>query len=258
MSTTYGKAGWPIPALTDAPNAQTMIQAIAAQIDSFVMPKYASAAAQSAANPTPADGDNWYRTDLSQGYQYRGAFGVTLPDADSYGYLGEVLLGSTTTTIFLSAIPQTYQHLRLVLVGRSAAASGGNGFDEVYIRFNADSGSNYSSHNVILVDETTSISPSASVLDATNAPRIGAITNGSAGSGSIVIDIPVYSNTVWQKQYTGTFHASSGVGAPNNKYHGVAGGIWSSTNAITTIALSTASGSGFISGTIAHLYGYGS
>lgn len=48
--------------LTDSPNANTLSQNLATDLDSLVIPKYTSTGARDTANPTPAEGDFAYIT----------------------------------------------------------------------------------------------------------------------------------------------------------------------------------------------------
>lgn len=63
--------------LGDSPNANTLSQNLATDLDHLVIPKYANSTARNTANPTPTTGDLCYVT--SVGYQtYTGAAWVTL------------------------------------------------------------------------------------------------------------------------------------------------------------------------------------
>jgi hypothetical protein len=64
MSSNTAKAGLTYPALSDPPNVPSNLQTLAGQLDGIVIPKYASATAMNAANPSPTGGDMCYRTDL--------------------------------------------------------------------------------------------------------------------------------------------------------------------------------------------------
>lgn len=80
MSANTPKAGITYPSLGDPPNVPANLATLAGQLDGIVIPKYASAAALTAANPTPTAGDMCYRTDLHAYLSYDGTawdqFGV--------------------------------------------------------------------------------------------------------------------------------------------------------------------------------------
>src|SRR5580704_594553 len=142
MATTYGKASWPIPSLTDAPNFPTAVQNIATQIDDYVIPRYASALAQTTAEALGSgvkDGDRWYRTDQSQGWINRN--GTVVPDADSWNYIAATTLGTPTASVLLSGIPSTYRHLRVMISAKSPLNT--NYYDNILMQINGSSSAIY-------------------------------------------------------------------------------------------------------------------
>jgi hypothetical protein len=257
MSTTYGKASWPIPSLTDAPNATTMVQAIATQLDSFVIPKYASSAAQAAANPAPADGDKWYRTDLSQGFQFRNVNGgVTVPDGDSWSYINEAVITTTTTQVIFTSIPQTFRHLRLYVAAKDNSVTAAN-WD--FLTCNWDVVSNYGYNFMELssvgATGTVTVSYQNAVANCICGVVWGSHTT-DPGVGVSTVDFPYYSGTTLAHGLT--FQGMTSDTGSTQVY--VAGGSVlseaASTAAITTLTVAPGTGS-FVAGSIVSLYGIG-
>lgn len=245
MSATYGKASWPIPSLTDAPNMTTAIQAIATQLDSFVRPKYASSAAQTAANPTPADGDTWYRTDQSMGYAYRGGNALTF--GDSYNRIGVPLVPTLNqASLVWSSIPAYWE--QLLLVYQLGSNGVGTVSETLAMRFNADTGAHYGYTN-----------PTSGTSAAQTFGVAGYIfENGFAnvwGAGFILI--PNYASTTAQKYYAITsFQGDSTTSGTLGAQYG--GGAWNSSSAaISSITLLPGASTGFKAGGEATLYGLG-
>lgn len=255
MATTYGRASWPIPALTDAPNATTMIQAVATQLDQFVVPKYASAAAQTAANPSPADGDNWYRTDLTQGFQFRNFSGgaATLPDADSFGYVAEQTLGVAVASVTFTGIPQTWKHLKLII---SAGCSDAVNEEDLNIQINGNATTNYASRWIQLGPNNTTVSGSAPGLSTKGVIGPCNGTGSSGPFGNIEVTFPNYTAVtpvgrtwLWQ----GAVVAGSTLWQTEQ-----GGGTLNVTGAMSSFTLTTVNSTNFVVGSFFGLYGMGS
>lgn len=100
---------------------------------------FANAAARTAAITSPQEGQMSYLKDTNSVESYSGTAWVAVGGASG----GETLLSTTTlsgSSTTISSIPTTYQHLRAIIVGVYAS-----GQDEMTIRFNGDTGSNYNS-----------------------------------------------------------------------------------------------------------------
>jgi len=260
MSTTFGKASWPVPALTDAPNITTAVQAIATQIDPFVVPKYASSALQAAANPTPADGDQWYRTDTSTGYKYRAPFSRALIDGDSFGLIQSTTLASPAASFSIPSISQGWQHLLVIIRGRSSA-SGSTG-DNVNLQWNGLTGAHYS-WVVMDVDIASGGAATSAPGGTFNVSQgvCGAFpTSGFAatGIGQCQLWFQNYTDSTQSKQYT--FQMGWGDGGTN--VHGGSGyGTFGGTgyaSPISSLLFYLNSGSNFTANTSFFLYGFGS
>lgn len=156
-----------------------------------------------------------------------------IASADNY-YMEPIatnLLASATSTITFSNIPNTYKHLQIRYIARSTRA---DAYGYFRIRFNGDSGSNYSSHNLYGTGATvaSNASTSASSIESTQ------ITGASATAsifGAGVIDILDYANT--NKFKTERFL----TGDDRNNTQGFIyfkSGLWMNTAAITSITIS--------------------
>lgn len=141
----------------------------------------------------------------------------------SYESIATVTGNGSATSLTFSSISATYQHLQIRGIAKTAS-------DTVfYLRFNADTGSNYSRHS-LYGNGTT-----AATLGDANMTEIGQIrasTTTSIYSGS-VIDILDYKDTNKYKTVrllTGCDFNGSGIVM-------LSSGSWRNTNAITSITL---------------------
>ena len=165
--------------------------------------------------------------------------------------------GGTASITFGSGgtIPQTYKHLQLRILGQTNR--GTYGIDEMYMRFNGDTGTNYSWHSLTGQGSGTPVtnnSGSGTNYAFLGAGSIGTTTGGSFGAS--ICDIVDYSNTSKNK----TARNLSGVDL-NGTVSGLGGWItldsssWRSTSAITSITLTPANGTIFTQYSSFALYG---
>lgn len=158
----------------------------------------------------------------------------------TYEPIATTTLGSAASTITFSSIASNWTDLRLVIVGISGTST------NIALRFNSDTGSNYS--------------------------RIRLIGNGSAASSTIAsndteIDLNRENlSTTIPSLYTVDIFSYAGstnktlLASVNEDRNGSGSvmsvvGMWRNTSAITTILITTLSGDTFGSGTTATLYG---
>lgn len=66
--------------------------------------------------------------------------------AGAYELIESNILGSNASSVTFSSIPSTYKHLQVRVVAQEAGSGGGNGL--LTMRFNGDTGSNYSLHQI--------------------------------------------------------------------------------------------------------------
>lgn len=149
------------------------------------------------------------------------------PAVDEMDLIQRVTVGAGgTSSITFSNIPQTYQHLQIRGVGKDART--GFAASQITIRFNLDSGSNYSYHS--LYNDGTS------VLAFGSANAVGAYIN-CGGSGDsfhgAVMDILEYTNTNIFK----TCRAISGGDNNGSGQINLTSASWRNTSAITSIQM---------------------
>lgn len=163
-----------------------------------------------------------------------------MPDISTEVAIATTTLGSATGTITFGSIPATYTDLRIVMVGTMVNS------EQPYVRFNSDSGTNYS---YTCLYGTGS---SAGSFRSTSSTRI------------YVAPAPNWSNTNAQMatvdvfSYTGsTFKTVLCAGSNDNNGSGATDrtvGLWRSTSAITQIDI-VGNGQNFATGFTATLYG---
>ena len=153
------------------------------------------------------------------------------PATNSYFSIATATGTGSSSTISFTSIPNSYTHLQIRFTGK------GTGSAEVSskIRFNSDTGSNYSWHQLYGYN----FSPGAS-----NGVSVGGIlgfyttgTNDSNVVGVGVVDILDYTNV---NKYT-TTRLLSGMNGTNG-YIGLHSGLWQNTAAITSIDIAIDSG----------------
>lgn len=164
--------------------------------------------------------------------------------------IARTVLAADAASISFASIPDTYEHLLLVLMGRGNRAANDN--EVVGMRFNNDSGANYHFQHLSGRNVTASASVGAGVTSA----DVGIIPGSTATAtrpGSISILIPCYARTVFHKV------AQSVEGSLNDastdRFAILAANLWASSAAINRVDLLAVSNQ-FIIGTVATLYGY--
>lgn len=146
----------------------------------------------------------------------------------------------TSATVTFGSIPATYRDLRIVIrVGGTTSTGSG-------IKFNTDTDYTNNYSRVVMTGNGSSASSFA------NSGAGNPAANHDAGAlrtdGQMIIDILDYSATDKHKTFL------SRQDAAGNETTALAG-RWASTSAVTTIMLSTDSGTGLSSGTTVALYG---
>ena len=154
------------------------------------------------------------------------------------------------TTITFSSISANYTDLKLIISGRSDVAAVSR--SQIYLQFNTDTGSNYFYRRILGYDSSGTLSdsftgtPSAAAFIAIPAAAATAST-----FGSIEIYIPNYLSSN-QKSY------SVDIASENNSTTasllGLSAPLWSNTDAINQIIITTSSGN-LVQYSTATLYG---
>lgn len=162
------------------------------------------------------------------------------------------LIGTVTTTssaanITFSSIPNTFNHLELVVKG--VALAGGPGHENLFMDFNGDGGANY--------DWAYNTMGGSGIFGSQNFGYIGEIatigTPPTVNSTSFKVLIPDYLDTTFNKDWLGQ-GAGSYATTNGNQVWGIWGGQWNNTAAITSIKVHMGSHD-FMDGSKAWLYG---
>jgi hypothetical protein len=160
--------------------------------------------------------------------------------AFTYEPISTQTLGSAQASVTFGSIPATYTDLVLVY----EAGNSGNVYDGTFVRFNSDTGSNYS-WTYILGNGSSAISGRESSVTRTGAGASG------ASRGMSILNIMNYSNTT---TYKTILNRRSVVDASGYTV-GAEVGLWRSTATISTVLLFVQSGTNFDAGSTFTLYG---
>ena len=164
-----------------------------------------------------------------------------------FDLIGRVTVGSTSmTSIVFSGIPQNYQSLQLRMILRSNYAAN---IYSAMMRLNSDTGSNYTYH--ILQGNGTSVSVTSG--SSTSTPYV-LNTQGTSTSNVFapnIVDILDAFNTSKYK----TVRVLGGSDVNGSGTVALSSALWQSTNAITSISISTNGYGDFLQYSTAALYG---
>ena len=168
---------------------------------------------------------------------------------------GKVLIESQTlsgsaATISFSSIPQTFKHLELYISARTDRASGGDG---IMFTFNEDTAAHYYALR-------PSIAHSGALTTAeqlgTNSMTVATVTGNNAPANSFGVCIATIFDYTASKMKImrayGFALIATSTGGPIQRD---GNGVWDQTTAITSILLDPESGTYFLAGTTAQLYG---
>ena len=158
-------------------------------------------------------------------------------------------LSGNATSITFNNIPQNYDHLQIRTVARTDRAADTQ--DAINMRFNSDTGSNYSWHYLSGNGSSVSSGASSSASFIFNCV-IGTAASSTAGMfGVSVIDILDYSNTNKHK----TSRVFTGNDANGNGLCQMYSGNWQNTSAITSITFIPNVGTNIVQYSTFALYG---
>lgn len=155
-------------------------------------------------------------------------------------------LDANAASISFADIPQDFTHLEIVLSAQHAGA----GFENLFLRFNGDSGTNYAHVRWGWLGDGTS-----------NDNYNGSLSKMAVGWlgwtfwSVINVSIPRYTVAGFQKLATGWGLATGPIGSgSSNAALFQAGGRWIGTDPVTSIELTNNHGD-FVAGSVATLYG---
>ncbi len=172
-----------------------------------------------------------------------GGFTPAVGDFESIATV--TVTGATSASIDFTSIAGTYQHLQIRGISRTNRADDG---DEIYLQFNADTGSNYSHHNLEGNGSAASASAGTSAVKI-SMPRNVAANSTADRFGVCVIDILDYANT---NKYT-TVRGLGGWDTNGSGYVNLRSGLWMNSAAITSIKITAIAS--FVTNTTFALYG---
>ncbi len=166
----------------------------------------------------------------------------------AYESIATVTLGSTGTVTF-SSIPQTYQHLQVRALARSATA--GTSYDGLSIRINGVATGSYTSHYIVADGAVVSASGLTSrndILQGDCIPRNGKLAN---TFGAAIVDIHDYTSTTKNK----VVRVIGGYDANGTGNVSLCSGMILNTSAVTSLTFLISGGTGYTAGSTFALYG---
>lgn len=156
----------------------------------------------------------------------------------TYNCLATTTLGSDTATVTFSSISGSYTDLVLI----TSTKSDFGGSEQINLRFNSDTGSNYSYTGLY------GTGSAAASFRASNNTSMAIARHSSAEFGPGITHIQNYSNTTTNKTVISRGNVASSLTIAYV-------GLWRSTAAITTIALTPNGTTNFSSGSTFSLFG---
>ena len=173
---------------------------------------------------------------------------------DGFFQIATTTLGSATSTVTFSSIPADYTHLQIRASYQTSRVT--YPLDKIFIRFNSDSGSNYSCHN--LKSDGSSASSGAEnstqIVDADSSSTTAA--SGGLVFGPLIMDILDYANTNKYKTILMLkgFDTNGTVSGYGGRV-GLISGNWRSTSAITSITFTVDNAANYSANSKFSLYG---
>jgi hypothetical protein len=161
----------------------------------------------------------------------------------TYEPIATQTVGSSVASITFSSIPSTYTDLVLVCSGGHVSAG-----DTMFLRFNSDSGSNYSFTELWGNGSTPSSSRGSNQSSAFLSNNLG---GGTSAGQSYIANIMNYSNTTTNKTMI------TRANQPDNTYPGVSAiiSMWRNTAAINTISVGRTGAGDLLAGSVITIYG---
>ena len=164
------------------------------------------------------------------------------------------LLSSTTLgsagTFDITSISGSYNDLVLVLIGRGADAGSS---DNVYVRLNNDSGSNYPRSTFQPAGNAAAVT---TVADNQAAFKPGPITSGGATASlfsALTLTIHGYASTTWKKSVT--WEMITMLSDATNTYLIRGGATWNSTAAVNRVTVFCQTTANLVTGSQLRIYG---
>ena len=177
-----------------------------------------------------------------------------LATTDGFFQIATTTLNVASSSVTFSNIPGTYTHLQLRASYQTSR--GTYPLDKIFIRFNSDTASNYSTH--VVQGDGSSATSSSENTDKITDRDMSSTTAGSGGLvfGSLIMDILDYTSSNKYK----TIRSLSGFDT-NGTVSGYGGriglfsGNWRSTSAITSITFTVDNAANYSANSKFSLYG---
>jgi hypothetical protein len=160
----------------------------------------------------------------------------------AYDSIATTTLSTATASIDFTSIPATYTHLQIRGIVKLSRTTGN---ENLVAEFNADTGTNYSWHQLIGNGAAASANAGATQSYMYLSETIGSWTNAANMFSANVIDILDYANTNKYKTIrTLEGGDQNGNAAPNGDTGKIvfSSGSWRNTNAVTSIKIYPTSG----------------
>lgn len=169
--------------------------------------------------------------------------------AGDYESIATVTVGSGgASTVEFTSIPSTYTHLQIRGIMRDARSGTVN---DGWLRFNSDTGSNYSAHKLNGDGASATATGAATKTNTEDLFRFPTTSNTASVFGAVVIDILDYKDTNKYK----TVRALSGYDANGSGVVRFSSGLWQSTSAISSILIDSDGSVNWVEYTTFALYG---
>ena len=170
--------------------------------------------------------------------------------SNTYTLISSVTVGAGgASSIDFTSIPATYTDLLLDLSIRSNRAT--EVYDTGRIRFNSDSGSNYTASRRLYGNGSSAVSDAPAITNSGLFEMPTAAGATASTFGNIQIYIPNYAGSNYKSYSNDGVSENNGTAA----YASLIAGLWNSTAAITAVNLLPYSGSQFVQYSTAYLYG---
>ena len=160
----------------------------------------------------------------------------------AYTLIATQTLLNPTATVTFTGIPQGFKDLMLECVSNNDVA--GSGSQNMRVRFNGDTGTNYSGTRIY----GTGTAASSERDSNTAFIYIGAVGNASAGPAITTINVLSYSNA-------SVYKTALGRGGEAGSAINAGASLWRSTAAITSISLVWLAGESFKTNSVFKLWG---
>jgi hypothetical protein len=165
----------------------------------------------------------------------------------TYEPIATTTLTTNSASITFDSLSSTYTDLIIVFNARSTTVGSSTGTNGLELRFNSDSGANYS-YTQLYGTGSAVASGASSNITSVALGNIPISSNTTSPSYEVVTGhIMNYSNST-------TYKTTLGRGGPSGAYNIARTGLWRNTSAITSVT-GVINGGSFLAGSTATLYG---